>query len=253
MREIAADGAATTKKRGRARNPRNSGRWSHFRHFPAPCGGGGGVPGDVTRGSWTSTPNTQRGGAKYAKPPKTGRRQRKTKTASEIPEIPDSGRISAILPPRSVPRGSGSRPAGGGHIHPTPNAGAINTRNNRRWGAERRKPKTGPGTPGKFRILVLFPPFYRPVAFRGGPREPFRGILTSTPSNQRGGAKYAKPPHMGRRRKENKRPRRAPLEIRIPVVIPLFYRPLACRWVPCGPGRRSVGVDISAGRQARVH
>ena len=148
-------------------------------------------------GRWTSTPNTQRGDTKYAEPPHMGRRRKENKRPAHGPV---KFRIIFVIPPfyRSVAfRGSSGRlPAGGGHKHPTPDAGALSTRNRRIFGDDERNTRTGHGSL-KFRILVVIPTFYRPAVFRGFPRgrrKPFRWRLTSTPDIQRGGTKYAKPP-----------------------------------------------------------
>ena len=61
--------------------------------------------------------------------------ERETKEQFAIPTFPVSSRNCAILPLRSLPWGSvGFRAPfrGGAHQHPTPNAGALNTRNRRR-------------------------------------------------------------------------------------------------------------------------
>ena len=71
----------------------------------------------------------------------------KQQTGAGIPKIPDSIRNPAIFPFRSVPRDSGGRPSRGGHQRPTPDAAALNARNRRRRGGDKRNEKTGPGIP----------------------------------------------------------------------------------------------------------
>ena len=149
--------------------------------------------------------NTQRGGAKYAKPPQMGRLQQENERPGHQSQKTRSLFVSPPpLPFRSVPWVSGRRSAGGGHQHPTPNAGALNTRNRRRWVDDKRKTKTGPGIPkipDSSRMSDILP--IRSVP-RGSVefRETFRGRMTSTPNALRGGTKYAKPPQMGMATKE---------------------------------------------------
>ena len=108
--------------------------------------------------------------------------------------------------------------------HPTPNAGALNTRNHRIRGCDRRKPKTGPEilkNPDYSRISAILP-------IRGVPGDVRREA--DIRNAQREGAKYAKPPQMGWRHKKNQRPGRKSPKFRTLVAIPPFYRSVSLRW-----------------------